>query len=65
MSKADRLIRIGLVAIMLTLYLTGTVSGVLGIALLVLSGIFLLTSLGAFCPIYSILGISTCRVRKA
>ena len=61
MSSADRIIRILLVAVFAILYFTGTVTGTLGIVLLVLGGVFVLTSLVSFCPLYAIVGISTCK----
>ncbi len=64
MSLADRIIRLILSAIMVSLYVTNIVSGTLGIILLVLASVFTLTSLISFCPLYAILGISTCPVKK-
>jgi uncharacterized MAPEG superfamily protein len=46
------------------LYFTGTVTGTLGLVLVVAAGIFVLTSLVSFCPLYTILGISTCKVNS-
>ncbi|MEX1191183.1 MAG: DUF2892 domain-containing protein [Brumimicrobium sp.] len=45
------------------LYFTGTVTGTLGIVLLVLAGIFVLTCLINFCPLYAPFGISSCPVK--
>ena len=59
MSSADRIIRVLLAAVFAVLYFTGTVTGTLGIVLLVLGGVFVLTSLVSFCPLYAIVGIST------
>ena len=59
MSSADRLIRLIVAAIIVALYFTGTVTGGIGIALLILGGIFVLTGLRSFCPIYYGLGIRT------
>lgn len=64
MSSTDKIIRLIVSAIMVTLYLTNTVDGVLGIILLVLAGIFTFTSIIGFCPLYAIFGISTCTVKK-
>lgn len=64
MSTADRIIRVIISALFATLYFTGTVTGTIGIVLLVLAGIFTLTSIISFCPLYTILGISTCSVKK-
>ena len=64
MGNTDKIIRI-LVAIVVTvLYFTGVVSGTLGIVLLAVAGIFVLTSLIGVCPIYTILGIRTCPLKK-
>jgi hypothetical protein len=64
MSTADRIIRVIISALFATLYFTGTVAGTIGIVLLVLAGIFTLTSIISFCPLYTIWGISTCSVKK-
>jgi hypothetical protein len=60
MGTADRIIRFLIAAIVGILYFTHMVSGTLGIVLLVLAGVFLLTSLVSFCPLYSVFGLSTC-----
>lgn len=52
MSNIDRIIRLILAAIFAYLYFSGTVTGVLGIILLVLGVVFVLTSIIAFCPLY-------------
>lgn len=59
MGTADRLIR-SLAAIGVgALYFTGTISGTLAAVLGIFAGIFLLTSLVSWCPIYAPLGVST------
>lgn len=60
MGSADRIIRIILAIVFGALYFTGTVSGVLGYVLVALGVIFILTSLVSFCPIYAMVGLSTC-----
>lgn len=60
MGSADRIIRVVIAAIVAILYFTGTVSGTLGIVLMVLAGIFVLTSLISYCPLYAPFGIRTC-----
>jgi hypothetical protein len=52
MSNLDRIIRVIVAVIFAVLYFTGTVTGVFGIILLVLAGVFLLTSVVSFCPLY-------------
>jgi hypothetical protein len=64
MGTADKVIRIILAIIVAALYFTGTVSGTVGIVLLVLAGVFVLTSLVSFCPLYAPFGIKTCAVKE-
>lgn len=65
MGNADRFIRILIAAVVGVLYYTNVISGTLGIVLLVLAGVFVLTSLISFCPLYSLFGFSTCPLKKA
>lgn len=60
MGSADRIIRIVAAIVFAVLYFTGIITGTLGIVLIVLGGIFVLTSLVGFCPLYAIFGIKTC-----
>jgi hypothetical protein len=64
MGSADRIIRVLISAIIATLYLTNVISGTVGITLLVLAGVFLLTSIFSFCPLYYLFGFSTRPVQK-
>lgn len=59
MGNADRIIRVIIAAVIAVLYFTEVISGTLGIILLVLAGIFVLTSLVSFCPLYCPLNIRT------
>ncbi len=59
MSNTDRIIRVVLAALFAYLYFGGIVSGTWGIILLVLAGVFVLTSIMAFCPLYVPFKIST------
>lgn len=61
MGSSDKVIRFILAAIFVGLYFTGTVTGTWGIVLLVLAGVFVLTSLISFCPLYAPFGLSTCK----
>lgn len=65
MGSTDRIIRVLLAAVFVVLFFTGTVTGTLGIILLVLAGVFVLTSLVSFCPLYAPFGLSTCRTSTA
>ncbi|WP_273565814.1 YgaP family membrane protein [Maribacter halichondriae] len=64
MGNTDRIIRFIIAAIVGVLYFTGTLTGTLGIVLLVLAGVFLLTSFISFCPLYAPFGISTCPMKN-
>jgi hypothetical protein len=61
MGKIDRIIRVVLAALFAILYFTGTVTGTLGVVLLILGGVFLLTSFVSFCPLYAPFRFSTKR----
>lgn len=65
MGSADRIIRVIIAAIIGVLYFTGIISGTVGIVLLVLAGVFVLTSLISFCPLYAPFGISTCPMKES
>jgi fatty acid desaturase len=65
MGSADRITRTLIAAIVAVLYFTGTVSGTLGLVLLILAGVFLLTSLISFCPLYAPFGLSTCKMKES
>ncbi len=64
MGNTDRIIRLVLAAVFAVLFFTNTVTGTLGIVLLVLGGVFALTSLVSFCPLYTIIGLNTCPAKK-
>ncbi len=52
MGTIDRIIRMSLAILMAALYFSGAVSGFFGIILLIFAGVFLLTSIVSFCPLY-------------
>ena len=64
MGIADRVIRVVIAAVIAILYFTNVISGNLGIVLLILAGIFLLTSIVGFCPLYAPFGLKTCAVEE-
>ena len=64
MGTADRVIRLIVAAIIAALYFANVISGVTATVLLVLAGIFILTSFISFCPLYLPFGLST-RGKKA
>ena len=64
MGTVDRIIRLIIAAIVVTLYFTNLISGTLGVILIVLAGIFVLTSMISTCPLYLPFGISTRKIKN-
>lgn len=64
MGFLDKTVRIIIAIVIGALYFTGVIPGVLGIVLLVLAGVFLLTSFVSFCPLYAPFGIKTCEIKE-
>ncbi|MDP5062258.1 MAG: DUF2892 domain-containing protein [Maribacter sp.] len=63
MGTTDKFIRITIAAALLIAFLTDTVTGVLGYVALAVAAIFVLTSFVSFCPLYTLFGGSTCKVK--
>jgi len=59
MGTTDRILRIAAAIVIAVLYFTHVISGTLAIILLVIAGIFILTSFISFCPLYFPFGFST------
>lgn len=59
MGLIDKVIRILVAVVVIVLYFTHIISGILAIILLVLAGVFILTSLIGVCPLYLPFGLST------
>ncbi len=64
MGNTDRIIRLLLAAVVAVLYFTNVITGTLGIVLLLVAGVFVLTSLISFCPLYTLIGLNTCPAKK-
>jgi hypothetical protein len=60
MGNADRTIRILVAVAVAVLFYTNVISGTVAIVLMVLAGVFVLTGIVGFCPIYALLGLNTC-----
>lgn len=58
-GNIDRIVRILAAVAIIVLWYMQLISGTLAVVLLVVAGIFILTSLVNFCPLYSVIGIST------
>jgi hypothetical protein len=63
MGSTDKIIRLIISAVLVVLYFTGTLTGTFGIIALVVAAVFTLTSLVSFCPLYTVFGIKTCKVK--
>lgn len=59
MGTVDKVIRIIVAIIIGILYFTDQITGTAAIILLILAGIFILTSFISFCPLYAPFKIST------
>lgn len=59
MGSIDKVIRVLVAVLIGVLYFTGQLSGTTAIILLVVAGIFILTSFVGFCPLYAPFNIST------
>jgi hypothetical protein len=59
MGSTDRIIRFIVAAVIAVLYFLGIIEGTLGIVLIVIAAVFVLTSFISFCPLYTLLGLSS------
>ncbi|MEM9362963.1 MAG: DUF2892 domain-containing protein [Bacteroidota bacterium] len=64
MGGLDRIVRFTVAAIIAVLYFTGTISGTVAYVLLALGVVFVATSFISFCPLYALVGLNTCKVKK-
>lgn len=64
MGSLDRGVRIAIAVIFAILFSTGIVTGVFGTILLIVGGVFIATSVVSFCPLYTLIGVNTCSVKK-
>lgn len=60
MGNADRIVRILVAAVLAGLYFGGIITGTIGLILVIVAGVFLLTSLAGVCPLYSLIGVNSC-----
>ncbi len=64
MGNADRIIRMLIAVVIAVLYFTNVINGVVASILLVVAGIFILTSFISICPLYLPFGINTGRKKN-
>ncbi len=58
-GTSDRIIRLVVAVAVAALYFTGVISGTVALILGILAGVFLLTSIVGFCPLYAPFKLST------
>ncbi len=63
MGTADKIIRVLIAVVIGVLIYTNVLSGTLAIVLGVFGIVFVLTSLVSFCPLYTLVGIKTCKTK--
>jgi hypothetical protein len=59
MGSTDKIIRIAIAAVIALLFFLDVISGTLGVVLLVFAGVFVLTSLISYCPLYPVFKMDT------
>lgn len=64
MGTTDKVIRIIIAAIVISLFATEKITGTFGIVLIAVAAVFVLTSFISFCPLYAPFGISTCKLKS-
>ncbi|MBL7795210.1 MAG: DUF2892 domain-containing protein [Saprospiraceae bacterium] len=62
MGTIDRVVRLIVAAIVVFLIYNDTLTGTTGTVALILAAVFTLTSIVSFCPLYRLVGMSTCPV---
>lgn len=64
MGANDKAVRLIIAALLIGLYFTNTISGTFALFAIIVAIVFTITSTISFCPLYAILGISTCKAKK-
>jgi len=62
MGSVDKMIRVVIAAVIGILYYMDYISGTLAYVLMAIAIVLLVTSLVNFCPLYRLLGTSTCKM---
>ncbi len=64
MGSGDKMIRYIIAVAILILYMYNVISGTIGLILIILAGIFVLTGVLNFCPLYLPFGINTTKKKN-
>lgn len=63
MGSLDKTIRLVVAIVLAALYFTNTITGTIALVAVIAAAVFTLTSLVSFCPLYTLFGINTCKVK--
>ena len=63
MGVLDKAISLVVAVVLAVLYFTNTITGTFALVAVIAAAIFTLTSIISFCPLYTLLGINTCKVK--
>ncbi len=61
MGTADKSVRVALAIAVAALYYFDVIEGTLAYVLMAFAIVFLLTSFISFCPLYTLIGVDTCK----
>ena len=64
MGTTDKVLRLLVAVVIMGAFLLNRISGTTAVLLVILAGIFLLTSVTGVCPLYRLFGINTIKKRK-
>ncbi|AXT58140.1 DUF2892 domain-containing protein [Aquimarina sp. MMG015] len=64
MGNTDRILRLIVAITIALLYYFNIIQGAVAYVLLGLAGIFAVTGFVSFCPLYSLVGLNTCKVKN-
>lgn len=64
MGSSDKIVRISIALILIILFSLNYIQGTLGYVAIAVAAVFALTSFISFCPLYTLLGINTCSIKK-
>ena len=63
MGGLYKAIRLVVAVVLAVLYFTNTITDTFALVAVIAAAIFTLTSIISFCPLYTLLGINTCKVK--
>lgn len=63
-GSIDKIVRLVIASTIAILFLTETITGTLGVILLIIAAALIITSVVNFCGLYTLLGINTCPNKK-